>query len=280
MGEDIERAQAELRLMAMAERLKGVGVPLGVQMPCVLEDIKRLSDDQLRQALMRARLELSAGSDDRTAAQKRVLAALRDRLRADDKLLERVLGSAGVQNGEFESDHDLEALLSDSLALCVGADGLIEVSKVTPHIGDLIGALPLAMFHYSASGQDGQLQLAIEQEGLRVGRQTNFFNTQAGVYLSTLSNSPVNMRYAKRATMVHGGDQLVWRVGVCLEELEPDPDDLDLPWAFGVQFVAQGVEPWRISSAEICGGARFERWLDDCLSRCSQGAAASRDRQR
>lgn len=143
----------------------------------------------------------------------------------------------------------------------VASDGLIEAERLTDRVRSVVGGAQIAMWHHTSTA----LLDKIRAEGLKVGKQTNFFNTQAGVYLSTIAHGRPVDTYAQRAARVHGGSPVHLRVGVYLSELTPDPDDADLDWAQGRQFVTPSVAPdrladlpWREVSTEFLQCAVFE----------------------
>jgi hypothetical protein len=134
-------------------------------------------------------------------------------------------------------EEDVHEALADRFGLVVAEDGLIEGNPLTEAAQRLIGDEPVALYHHTSSGLLGE----IRTKGLLIGRPTNFFNTQQGVYVSTIANGePVDV-YQRRAARVHGGEPLALRVRRRLSELKPDPDDADLAWAQGRQFVTPAV---------------------------------------
>lgn len=138
------------------------------------------------------------------------------------------------------SDNQLNVdQLKDQHGITVAADGLIEVERLTGFNVAIIGELPIALYHHTSSA----LLPLIEKEGLRIGKPTNFFNSQAGVYISTMaSGEPVGI-YGRRAARVYGGDPVAIRIRRTLSQIQPDPDDADLAWAQGRQFITASVAP-------------------------------------
>ena len=103
----------------------------------------------------------------------------------------------------------------------------------------LVEGLPLALYHHTSSA----LLPKIAEQGLLVGRQTNFFNSQLGVYLSLIrAGMPVSV-YSQRAAYLHGGDPITLRVRRTLDQIENDPDDADLPTLCNRQFISDPVPP-------------------------------------
>ncbi len=202
---DPERALAEQRAI-------GLGAdPLDVQV---------MHDDELRYTL--ARLDHERRRAPMTDAKRAALTEIAARLDAATDI-------AGLL--------DLQQHLADRYGLEVADDGLVEVERLSADNSALIGSLPIAMYHHTATA----LLPAIARDGLVVGKQTNFFNTQAGVYLSTIrAGLPVSI-YSARAARVHGGEPCTLRVRRRLFEVQPDPDDADLVWARGRQFITPSV---------------------------------------
>lgn len=129
--------------------------------------------------------------------------------------------------------------LLEELGLQVAEDGLIEVEQITDIVRQVIGDLPVAFYHHTSTA----LLPKIKEDGLLVGKQTNFFNTQAGVYVSTISAGQPVAIYSSRAAKVHGGDPTTIRLRRTLDQVSPDPDDADLEWAQGKQFITPNVPP-------------------------------------
>lgn len=167
---------------------------------------------------------------------------------------------AGRLPGHVGDTGDLIAFLRDTMNLDVAADGLIEADPLTPEVQALVGDLPIALFHHTASA----LLPVIAQEGLRIGAQTNHFNTQAGCYLSTLrAGRPVEM-YSTISARKHGGDPVAIRVKRRLSELRPDPDDADLAWARGRQFVTPAVPVCDLADPDLFASHGLAL-VDPCL---------------
>lgn len=215
---DQERLDAE-------NRLKELGNRLGISGSDVAKMLA-LDDAGLRRALDRLRLKSRHPGE---AAWPRAKTLVTKQLKA--------CLVAGGAVGMRASLSDVAQHLAEDYRIEVADDGLVEVDKITDAVRKLVGDLPVAVYHHTSSA----LLPKIAAQGLIVGKQTNFFNTQAGVYLSTRrSGEPVDI-YSKRAAHVYGGDPAVIRVRRRLDQLVPDPDDADLAWAQGVQFISQPV---------------------------------------
>jgi hypothetical protein len=109
----------------------------------------------------------------------------------------------------------------------------------------IIGDLPVAVYHHTASGVLAQ----IKQTGLRSWRDTNVrrpanehMNSGAGVYVTTETGGPVVDGYLRIAQRVHGGHPVSLTIRTTLDALTRDPDDVDL--SVGAhQFVLSHVLP-------------------------------------
>lgn len=215
---DQERLDAETSL-------KELSAQLGASESDVAKMLA-LDDVGLRRALAQLRLKVRhPGESAWPRAKTLVVKQLKARLVAGGALSVRTTLT------------DVEQHLAEAYVIEVADDGLVEADKITETVRDLVGDLPVAVYHHTSSA----LIPKIAAQGLIVGKQTNFFNTQAGVYLSTRrSGEPVDI-YSKRAVHVYGGDPAVIRVRRRLDDLVPDPDDADLAWAHGVQFISKPV---------------------------------------
>lgn len=140
---------------------------------------------------------------------------------------------------------DFREFLRQELDLEIEPDGLIQFDRLTRDVRDLVVELPVVLYHHTSS----TLASRIRREGLRRagdGRKaTNpYLNSKAGVYVTTdPGRDVVSSGYLQKATSVHGGDPLSLRVRTTVFELEPDPDDQDIPHLRGRQFVLGQVRP-------------------------------------
>lgn len=217
-----------------------------------------LSDDELRRTLVR--LHLAQRRQPLSAACERTLRSLGMREQAMRAQAMRAQAHLG------EDAHDLQALqdlLSERYGIRVAEDGLVEAPRITQDVACLVGAdLHVALYHHTSDA----LVPLIARQGLRVGRQTNFFNTQQGVYLSTIAaGRPVDM-YSARAAKVHGGWPCTLRVRRLLGQILPDPDDHDLAWAQGRQFVTPEVQV-----SDICWDEPAEQAVEHPRLRMGMG---------
>ncbi|MEJ6002791.1 hypothetical protein [Paucibacter soli] len=220
---DQERLDAEAAALALRLRLNGVQ-PGSSGALKASQEIQALSDPELRLELHQLR------------TKDRALTAAAAEHPARQVALKELARRYGQAFGELPKAADFEAVLEERFDLKVGADGLLEAGRIDARLS-WVGEMPFALFHHTSSA----LLASMRQEGLRIGQPTNFFNTQAGVYVSTIaSGSPVAV-YSARAARVHGGEPITLRVRRRISDLTPDPDDADLAWAQGRQFITPSV---------------------------------------
>jgi len=222
---DDERLQAEALALGLRKRFHPNG-PGEFDVGRHERELRSLTDTALRDELKRLR------------GIERHLASLSSRSLAWHKTMSSL---AQLYAGAFEetiAPDDLHEKLSERFGLIVAQDGLLEVDKITDDL-KWVGSLPFALYHHTSSA----LFPVMRHEGLRIGPQTNFFNTQAGVYVSTIAGGQPVEVYSARAARVHGGEPSTIRVRRELSDLTPDPDDVDLAWAHGRQFVTPSVPP-------------------------------------
>lgn len=259
---DPERAQAQVRAVALGLDPRHAAT---------------MSDAELRAVLDRASRRDRNCALLLPLAQRLTMEGLKARLTALHQQHQHGAGSSAPAQGESlpdedpQEESDLIEVLCDQYGVTVAADGLVEVERFTRAAIRLIGpVLPVALYHHTSTA----LLDRISRDGLRVGRPTNFFNTQAGVYLSTIASGVPVGAYSARAARVHGGDPCTLRVKRRLWQIRPDPDDQDLVWAQGRQFVTPQVPPEDIrwddpvlhSLALLQGGRRVVE-SDDALGR-------------
>lgn len=247
---DAERLEAERMAVDLAARLGRQVGQSGHQAGPEAEDpvaaaarIGALSDHELRLELYRLRRSVesaesgdSASSRGPSPAQKRTQEMLVARCRRLAQPNPSISTSSPAR-----SDEELLDELAD-VGITVAEDGLLEVDRITDQVHWLAGAkpeIPVAMYHHTSSA----LLDAFRAEGLKIGKPTNFFNTQQGVYVSTIQAGPPVSVYSRRAALVHGGVPITLRVRRKLSEIKPDPDDADLAWAQGRQYITPSVPP-------------------------------------
>lgn len=181
-----------------------------------------LTDDELRREIALLKLAVQRAESTPSPEKARTLMVLSTRFSASHPGRPRV--------------DDLEAELQERFGMTVASDGLLECPRITFAM-NWVGDLPFALYHHTSTA----LLDSIRRDGLLVGRQTNFFNSQAGVYVSTISSGTPVETYSRRAARVHGGEPMTLRVARQLADLTPDPDDADLAWAQGRQFITPAV---------------------------------------
>lgn len=138
-----------------------------------------------------------------------------------------------------------EDFLKDEQSIRVRRDGLITFYHLTNSVQTLIGDLPVALYHFTASGVIRSIRAA----GLEGDRETINGRENDGVYLTTEQSGPAVTGYVRRAVSAHGGYGVVLIIKCYLNELEPDPDDADI--ASGrTQFLIADVPPERIVKVE------------------------------
>jgi 8-oxo-dGTP pyrophosphatase MutT (NUDIX family)/GNAT superfamily N-acetyltransferase len=130
--------------------------------------------------------------------------------------------------------------LRDQHQVDVRDDGYITFWKATPEVEELIGDLPVTVFHHTSSGLVPQ----IKREGLRGDvRKSNLYqNSGAGVYVTTEVSGPAVEGYRRNSTQRRKGSPVTLEIHTTLRELLPDPDDADIA-SGAVQFVLPYVAP-------------------------------------
>jgi hypothetical protein len=257
---DAERLEAERLALQMSGQVARIREPADGGAAAAAR-IPSLTDHQLRTELfrLRQRVESIESGESRTqSAQSRTREILLARYRAHLRGCPNAGQADQADQGNQAEAHQVsqahqvssvgaDEMLEDLAAagIAVAEDGLVEIERITALATDLVGGaggqaeLAIAMYHHTSSA----LLDVIRAEGLRVGKQTNFFNTQQGVYLSTMrAGQPVSV-YSARAARVHGGDPTTLRVRRVLSQITPDPDDVDLAWAQGRQYITAAVPP-------------------------------------
>jgi hypothetical protein len=198
--------------------------------------VQAWSDDGLISALRAVRqvpIPLPPAADATLAAcMPRALALGMDRWCAD--------------NGITDPDHrDCKDFLADVLSMDVHTDGLLAADRWGADQRAVAGERPIALFHHTSS----RLRARIRREGLRVvDSRPGQFNSKAGVYLTTQTGGPAPDHYADAAChRARGGDSMTIRVRTTLDALRDDPDDQDLIWTHGRQFVMPSVPPAQLA---------------------------------
>lgn len=279
---DQERLSAEQRMLDLVAELKASGETVD---PDVLDRAKRVSvldDAVLARDLRRLKHQAKyREQNDESNLRQRTLHVIRQRSTSDE-VVSALKSLPGFNAWGPEGDADeFERYLSEALGISVAEDGVCEVDRLVP-LDDfrlLLGELPVSLYHHTATGDGGSVQASIERQGLVVGRSTNFFNTQAGVYVTTRRAGMPHQVYSRRATLVHGGDPIVWRCAVSVVEIEPDPDDADLAWAQGRQFVVPSIPPWRVGLSDVFPArGDLVEWIESLQEASVRGLTPDDDR--
>ena len=128
---------------------------------------------------------------------------------------------------EDDPESAVEYYLKDTYSIQVRSDGLVEFWKLEPGVEEIIGDLPVLLWHHTSS----KLLPKIKREGLRsdVRKRSNpYMNSRAGVYLTTESGGNACDGYCRNACSTHGGDPIAIGVRTTLQQVQPDPDDADI----------------------------------------------------
>lgn len=135
--------------------------------------------------------------------------------------------------------------LRDELSVSVCDNGLITFWTLSKDIQQLIGDLPVALYHFTSSA----VMRSIRTEGLHGERVSVNRRTTSGVYLTTETNGPAVTGYIRNAVAAHGGSPIKLTVKCYLIDLTPDPDDADIS-SGQHQFLITSVSPEQIISVQ------------------------------
>lgn len=118
--------------------------------------------------------------------------------------------------------------------------GLATFDRRTREVEVLLDGLDVAVYHHTTS----KLLSRIRRQGLVVDRARSnpYQNSGAGVYVTTETSGRVIEGYGAAATTRHGGRPVMLTIRTRLHALDDDPDDQELAWARGRQFVLPQVE--------------------------------------
>ena len=124
-------------------------------------------------------------------------------------------------------------------------DGLIEPERITPQNTRIIGSLPIVVYHHSTDAIEDKVShmglLPVGQQGVKSSNP--HLNSNSGVYVTTDYSSNAVRGYHHNAVAAHGGNPRSWAVRTTIDQLRDDPDDTDLGWSQGRQFVLPQVSP-------------------------------------
>ncbi len=142
-----------------------------------------------------------------------------------------------------DADHDsywFEQYLEDEFGVSVRDDGLVEFASLAPGVVELVGDLPVVVYHHTSDA----ILPEIMSEGIRPGLSdaNRWGEPCLGVYVTTEVSGPPVRGYHSRACDAHGGGPATLEVRTTLPSLSPDTNDEDI--ASGVhQFVLPRVDP-------------------------------------
>jgi hypothetical protein len=139
----------------------------------------------------------------------------------------------------------LEDYLDDQLSIGVRKDGLITFWHLDSLTHQLIGDLPVALFHFTAS----RALRSIRQTGLEGDRDPVNDRKTEGVYLTTEQSGPAIEGYIHNARHHHGGHGVRLTIKCYLNELGSDEDDADIS-SGATQFMVPHVPASRIVASE------------------------------
>lgn len=142
----------------------------------------------------------------------------------------------------------VDEYLEEVFSIKVRRDGLIQFWRMLPGVREIIGDLPVAVFHFTASS----VLRSIRRDGLEGDREPVNHRQTDGVYVTTEQDGPAISGYVRRATSHHGGRPVMITIKAYLDELAPDEDDADIQ-SGATQFVMDHVPPDRIVSAQWTG---------------------------
>lgn len=150
-----------------------------------------------------------------------------------------------IMNDQSDFWAYLDEFISDRYEFNIREDGLIEPERITPENARIIGDLPIVVYHHSTDAVEDE----IKRSGLKPSGQDGikkanpYLNTSDGVYVTTQYNSNATRGYQNNAIQAHGGNPRVYEIRTTINQLQDDPDDADLGWSQGRQFVLPYVAP-------------------------------------
>lgn len=158
----------------------------------------------------------------------------------------------------------------DDCGLGVDENGLVTFDQLWGDECDeeaIIGDLPIALYHHTATGA---IPGIIDRGGLipaiSLGYEATEYDSGAYVFLTSRWTGPEITGYVNRAVKRFGGDPITLTIQTTLDEISPDPDDVDLStgrtqWvvpSVPLRFIVEGLEENPSSDLEpiIIIGAR------------------------
>lgn len=157
--------------------------------------------------------------------------------RNDDEFKEH-LKNNGIDTPDL---YEFEFFLNSEKALYI-EDDMVSFHDLSDDIEHLIGSNPVILYHFTSS----KYRSSIEEDGLVVGKnKTNpDSNSYSGVYLTTATTGAEIDGYKHHIRQV-GGDIILIKLKLYLNEIEPDPDDSDLH-SGRTQFITDDIKKERI----------------------------------
>ena len=145
---------------------------------------------------------------------------------------------------EAERLDALRKFLEETYSIGVRDDGLITFYTLGRAEEQIIGNLPVAVYHHTTTALDR----VIKKHGLQgygfpgVKMGNSYKNSGAGVYVTTETSGPAVSQYFSKSIANHGGRERTWIIRTTLAKLATDPDDADInPGRH--QFVLPYVSP-------------------------------------
>lgn len=152
---------------------------------------------------------------------------------------------ADIMNDPSDFREYLDEFTSDRFEFGIREDGLIEPERITAENAKIIGELPIVVYHHSTDAIEDQ----VGRDGLRpssekgIKKVNPYLNSSSGVYVTTEYGSNATRGYQNHAIQTHGGNARTWEIRTTISQLQDDPDDADLGWSQGRQFVLPYVSP-------------------------------------
>lgn len=155
-----------------------------------------------------------------------------------------------IMNNEGEFLHYLDEFTSEYYDFSIREeDGIIVPERITSENRPIIGDLPIAVYHHSTDAIDHLVQMRGLQSSNEPGvDQVNpYLNSSSGVYVTTEIGGNAVDGYHSNAITHHGGNERTWEIITTVDRLTDDPDDEDLAWSAGRQFILPYVDPSQIT---------------------------------
>lgn len=182
---------------------------------------------------------------------------------------------ADIMNNPSAFIQYLDEFTSDRYDFGIREDGLIEPEQITSKNSSIIGSLPIVVYHHSTDAIEGQ----IRSRGLRpstepgIKKANPYLNSSSGVYVTTERSSNATRGYQNNAIQAHGGNARTWAIRTTIDHLQDDPDDADLGWSQGRQFVLPYVNPGDIlDESNFRLGRMWMEAYEDHMDRIQQAA--------